>query len=120
MAHRAGYSAAAAGCFDLYYHRPKLRLACATDGTSASGHRLQRKCQCPLLCGLAHTSVWLTRWLNCYAVLLGTADVKACIACLVFVISHAAKHGVDGDTLSRELQQLGLPKGPSSPLPSRP
>lgn len=41
---------------------------------------------------------------------LSTADVKACIACLVFVISHAAKHGVDGDTLSRELQQLGLPK----------
>jgi len=41
---------------------------------------------------------------------LGPADVKACIACLVFVIKHAAKHGVDGDTLSRELQQLGLPK----------
>lgn len=45
-------------------------------------------------------------------------DVKACIAVLTFAITSAAKFGVDGDTLSAELQQLGLPKGELSPLRS--
>ena len=40
-----------------------------------------------------------------------TGDVKACLAVLTFVITSAAKFGVDAATLSAELQQLGLPKG---------
>jgi len=40
-----------------------------------------------------------------------TGDVKASIAALTFVLSSAAKYNVDGDSLSNELQQLGLPKG---------
>ena len=38
------------------------------------------------------------------------SDVKASIAALSFVLSSAAKYSVDGDSLSNELQQLGLPK----------
>ena len=38
------------------------------------------------------------------------SDVKASIAALSFVFSSAAKYRVDGDSLSNELQQLGLPK----------
>uniref|UniRef100_UPI00358E9939 COMM domain-containing protein 4-like isoform X1 n=1 Tax=Myxine glutinosa TaxID=7769 RepID=UPI00358E9939 len=38
-------------------------------------------------------------------------DVKATIAVLEFIISSAAKYSVDGQSLSSELQQLGLPKG---------
>ncbi|XP_053383575.1 COMM domain-containing protein 4-like isoform X1 [Mercenaria mercenaria] len=37
-------------------------------------------------------------------------DVKASIAALHFIIASAAKYNVDGDSLSNELQQLGLPK----------
>ena len=37
--------------------------------------------------------------------------MKASIAGLRFILSSAAKHDVDGTTLSDELQQLGLPKG---------
>ncbi|XP_071097902.1 COMM domain-containing protein 4-like, partial [Haliotis cracherodii] len=37
-------------------------------------------------------------------------DVKASIAALTFILTSAAKYSVDGDTLSNELQQLGLPK----------
>ncbi|XP_043933115.1 COMM domain-containing protein 4 [Protopterus annectens] len=37
-------------------------------------------------------------------------DVKASIAVLSFILSSAAKHNVDGESLSSELQQLGLPK----------
>lgn len=37
-------------------------------------------------------------------------DVKASIAGLHFIIASAAKYNVDGDSLSNELQQLGLPK----------
>uniref|UniRef100_A0A8C5VDH1 COMM domain containing 4 n=1 Tax=Microcebus murinus TaxID=30608 RepID=A0A8C5VDH1_MICMU len=37
-------------------------------------------------------------------------DVKATVAVLSFILSSAAKHSVDGESLSRELQQLGLPK----------
>ncbi|XP_041034561.1 COMM domain-containing protein 4 isoform X2 [Carcharodon carcharias] len=39
-----------------------------------------------------------------------TSDIKATIAVLNFVLSSAAKYGVDGESLSSELQQLGLPK----------
>uniref|UniRef100_A0A4W3ILX0 COMM domain containing 4 n=1 Tax=Callorhinchus milii TaxID=7868 RepID=A0A4W3ILX0_CALMI len=37
-------------------------------------------------------------------------DVKATIAVLSFILSSAAKYSVDGESLSSELQQLGLPK----------
>ena len=39
------------------------------------------------------------------------SDIKASIAALSFILSSAAKHSVDGDSLDNELQQLGLPKG---------
>uniref|UniRef100_A0A8C9F5M3 COMM domain containing 4 n=1 Tax=Pavo cristatus TaxID=9049 RepID=A0A8C9F5M3_PAVCR len=41
---------------------------------------------------------------------LESGDVKATIAVLDFILSNAAKHNVDGESLSSELQQLGLPK----------
>lgn len=37
-------------------------------------------------------------------------DIKATIAAVDFIFSSAAKYSVDGDSLSNELQQLGLPK----------
>ncbi|XP_077864510.1 COMM domain-containing protein 4-like [Saccoglossus kowalevskii] len=37
-------------------------------------------------------------------------DVKGAIAALSFILTNAAKHSVDGESLSNELQQLGLPK----------
>ncbi|NXX34578.1 COMD4 protein, partial [Nicator chloris] len=37
-------------------------------------------------------------------------DVKVTIADLGFILSRAAEHTVDGESLSSELQQLGLPK----------
>ena len=40
-----------------------------------------------------------------------SSDVKASIAALSFILSSAAKYNVDGESLSNELQQLGLPKG---------
>ena len=40
-----------------------------------------------------------------------TTDLKAFIACVNHILVSAAKYDVDGDTLSNELQQLGLPKG---------
>ncbi|KAK3787920.1 hypothetical protein RRG08_020367 [Elysia crispata] len=39
-----------------------------------------------------------------------TGDIKASIAALTFIMSSAAKYDVDAETLSNELQQLGLPK----------
>ena len=39
------------------------------------------------------------------------SDIKASIAALNFIISSAAKYSVDSESLSHELQQLGLPKG---------
>ena len=39
------------------------------------------------------------------------SDIKASIAALNFIISSAAKYNVDSESLSHELQQLGLPKG---------
>ncbi|XP_069699315.1 COMM domain-containing protein 4 [Periplaneta americana] len=37
-------------------------------------------------------------------------EVKASVAALLFVLATSARHGIDGDTLSSELQQLGLPR----------
>lgn len=39
-----------------------------------------------------------------------SSDVKATVAVLSFILASAAKHSVDGESLSSELQQLGLPK----------
>uniref|UniRef100_A0A671T0T9 COMM domain-containing protein n=1 Tax=Sinocyclocheilus anshuiensis TaxID=1608454 RepID=A0A671T0T9_9TELE len=39
-----------------------------------------------------------------------SGDTKASIAVLSFILSSAAKHDVDSESLSSELQQLGLPK----------
>ncbi|XP_075287837.1 COMM domain-containing protein 4 isoform X2 [Opisthocomus hoazin] len=41
---------------------------------------------------------------------LESGDVKATIAVLGFILSSAAKHNVDSESLASELQQLGLPK----------
>lgn len=41
--------------------------------------------------------------------------MKATIAVLGFILSSAAKHNVDSESLSSELQQLGLPKGRGDP-----
>ena len=38
------------------------------------------------------------------------SDVKASVAALNYIFSSAGKHNVDGETVSNELQQLGLPK----------
>ena len=43
--------------------------------------------------------------------ILEESDIKAAAAALSFILSSAAKHAVDGDSLNNELQQLGLPKG---------
>uniref|UniRef100_A0A3Q2D2V7 COMM domain containing 4 n=1 Tax=Cyprinodon variegatus TaxID=28743 RepID=A0A3Q2D2V7_CYPVA len=40
-----------------------------------------------------------------------SGDIKASIAVLNFILSSASKHDVDSESLSSELQQLGLPKG---------
>ncbi|XP_023802428.1 COMM domain-containing protein 4, partial [Cyanistes caeruleus] len=47
---------------------------------------------------------------------LESGDVKATIAVLGFILSSAAKHNVDSESLSSELQQLGLPKEHASGL----
>ncbi|MBN3307858.1 COMD4 protein, partial [Amia calva] len=39
-----------------------------------------------------------------------SGDIKASVAVLSFILSSAAKHSVDSESLSSELQQLGLPK----------
>ncbi|XP_013858898.1 COMM domain-containing protein 4 [Austrofundulus limnaeus] len=39
-----------------------------------------------------------------------SGDIKASVAVLSFILSSAAKHDVDSDSLTSELQQLGLPK----------
>ena len=41
----------------------------------------------------------------------GPGDLETFIACVVFVLISAARFDVDSDTLSNELQQLGLPRG---------
>ena len=38
-------------------------------------------------------------------------DVKSCLAALHFILTSASKYHVNSETLSSELQQLGLPKG---------
>lgn len=50
-----------------------------------------------------------------------SGDVKATVAVLSFILTSAAKHNVDGESLSSELQQLGLPKGTrQEPICGRP
>ncbi|XP_062512119.1 COMM domain-containing protein 4-like [Corticium candelabrum] len=44
------------------------------------------------------------------------SDVKAAVAALMFIVSSAAKYNVDSESLSSELQQLGLPKESSTSL----
>lgn len=39
-----------------------------------------------------------------------SGDIKAGIAALTFILTSAAKHSVEEECLSNELQQLGLPK----------
>ncbi len=38
-------------------------------------------------------------------------DIKACVALVEFILKSAVKYNVNSETLSSELQQLGLPKG---------
>ncbi|KAJ8002434.1 hypothetical protein DPEC_G00158860 [Dallia pectoralis] len=45
-----------------------------------------------------------------------SGDIKASVAVLTFILSSAAKHNVNSDSLSSELQQLGLPKEHSTGL----
>ncbi|KAL2649769.1 hypothetical protein R1flu_017897 [Riccia fluitans] len=47
---------------------------------------------------------------------LGESELKACIAVLHFFITNATKFDIDDSTLSKELQQLGLPKEHSDAL----
>ena len=42
---------------------------------------------------------------------LDIKDAKSCVSLLEFILLSAAKNLVNVDTLSSELQQLGLPKG---------
>ena len=49
--------------------------------------------------------------MRCDASAAETRDVKAAIAVVSFILSNATKFSVDADSLSNELQQLGLPKG---------
>lgn len=48
------------------------------------------------------------------------SDIKIVIAIIAFIITNAAKNGVEADTLSEELQQLGLPKGKRATAARRP
>ncbi|CAL8325235.1 COMM domain-containing protein 4 [Gadus morhua] len=45
-----------------------------------------------------------------------SGDIKASVAVLSFILSSAAKHNVESESLSSELQQLGLPKEHTSGL----
>ena len=38
-------------------------------------------------------------------------DIKACVALIEYILKSAGKYNVNTETLSSELQQLGLPKG---------
>ncbi|CAF0776949.1 unnamed protein product [Brachionus calyciflorus] len=43
-------------------------------------------------------------------------DIKACVALIEFVLKCSTKHSCNGETLSSELQQLGLPKEHSTSI----
>uniref|UniRef100_A0A7I4CEH2 Uncharacterized protein n=1 Tax=Physcomitrium patens TaxID=3218 RepID=A0A7I4CEH2_PHYPA len=60
----------------------------------------------PDLINLWIVKIWAALWRRA-----GVSDAKACIAALHFMVSNAAKFDVEDHTLTRELQQLGLPKG---------
>lgn len=44
------------------------------------------------------------------------SDAKAIVSAISFILTNATRHSVDGETLSNELQQLGLPKENSGAL----
>ena len=44
------------------------------------------------------------------------SDVKAILTALNYILHNAARNNVDADTLSHELQQLGLPKESANAL----
>ncbi|GFQ80176.1 COMM domain-containing protein 4 [Trichonephila clavata] len=44
------------------------------------------------------------------------SDVKATIAAISFILTNSTKHSIDEESLSNELQQLGLPKESSGAL----
>ena len=56
-------------------------------------------------------SLWLSQFLFLPSPILEESDIKVAVAALAFILSSAAKHAVDGESLNNELQQLGLPKG---------
>ena len=43
-------------------------------------------------------------------------DIKACISLIEFILSSGAKYNINSETLSSELQQLGLPKEHSTSI----
>lgn len=43
-------------------------------------------------------------------------DIKACISLIEFILTSGAKHDIISETLSSELQQLGLPKEHSTSI----
>ena len=45
-----------------------------------------------------------------------SSDVKACFAAISFILKNSTRYSVDSNTLSNELQQLGLPKDNSNAL----
>eukprot|EP00250_Pteridium_aquilinum_P007201 c16974_g1_i1 orf=127-684(-) len=47
---------------------------------------------------------------------VGASDLKACVALVHFIVTSAAKFNLNEDILSKELQQLGLPKEHSNAL----
>ena len=59
-----------------------------------------------------------TPFSNCTACIriAESGDIKASVAVLSFILSSAAKHNVESESLSSELQQLGLPKGESDKI----
>ncbi|NXT16845.1 COMD4 protein, partial [Prunella fulvescens] len=73
----------------------KLKLICAQVLRDLLGEAIE------VSVGLLHSPSFLSA---------ESGDVKATIAVLSFILSSAAKHNVDSESLSSELQQLGLPK----------
>ncbi|NXS13572.1 COMD4 protein, partial [Neodrepanis coruscans] len=79
----------------------KLKLICAQVLRDLLGEAMEVSTRLPLLPSILSTEL---------------GDVKATIAVLGFILSSAAKHNVDSESLSSELQQLGLPREHASGL----
>lgn len=45
-------------------------------------------------------------------------DIRACVSLIEFILISSSKYNVNGEILSSELQQLGLPKGKPSTSPT--